>query len=151
MSLDRRADIANDENVTYFISLHNNSFSDPDAGGFETYIYEGPVYLNTVKWRDIIHSRLAKFVGGYGVKDRGMKRANFAVLRETAMPTLLIEMAFITNPRELSLLKNETFLDGFAREMAVALAEIFGLKLFSITVHVIFSTLPLQIGAGKKG
>jgi len=44
------------------------------------------------------------------------------------MPAVLIEMAFITNPRELSLLKNDAFLDGFARELAAAVAEIFGLK-----------------------
>ncbi|MFS8630309.1 MAG: N-acetylmuramoyl-L-alanine amidase [Bacillales bacterium] len=128
VSLSRRADIANDAKANYFISLHNNSYSDPDAGGFETFIYNGPVSSNTIKWRDIIHSRLAKYVGGYGVRDRGKKRANFAVLRETAMPAVLIEMAFISNPRELSLLKNDSFLDGFAKELAAAVAEIFGLK-----------------------
>ena len=128
ISPSRRADIANDKKAKYFISLHNNAFKDPDAGGFETYIFDGKVSSNTVKWRDIVHNRLAKYVGGYGIRDRGKKRANFAVLRETAMPAILIEMAFITNPRELSLLKSDSFLDGFAKELAAAIAEIFDLK-----------------------
>jgi len=128
ISLSRRADIANKEKANYFISLHNNAFKDPDASGFETYIFDGKVSSNTVKWRDIVHNRLAKYVRGYGIQDRGKKRANFAVLRETAMPAILIEMAFITNPRELSLLKSDSFLDGFAKELAAAVADIFNLK-----------------------
>lgn len=76
---------------------------------------------------DTVHNRLAKYAGGYGAWDRGKKRANFAVLRETTMPPVLIGMAFISNPRELSRLKNNAFLKGFARKPA-APAEIFGLK-----------------------
>jgi len=128
LGLSERAAIANRAKATYFISLHNNSYSDPDAGGFETYIYNGGVSKNTVNWRAKVHAYLSKYVAGYGVRDRGMKRANFAVVRETAMPAVLVEMAFISNPRELKLLKSDEFLKGFARELAEAVADIFNLK-----------------------
>ena len=44
-----------------------------------------------------------------GVKDRGKKRANYAVLRETKMPAILTENLFIDNSSDVAKLKSEQF------------------------------------------
>lgn len=77
-----------------FISLHDNSAVNKTATGFETFIFNGQVSTNTIKLQKSIHDAIIK---GIGLRDRGMKRANFAVIRLTKMPALLIEYGFISN------------------------------------------------------
>ncbi|MDD3024716.1 MAG: N-acetylmuramoyl-L-alanine amidase, partial [Syntrophomonadaceae bacterium] len=68
-------------------------------------------------------SRLAaclqkSLVGKLGSNDRGVKQDNLAVLRQTTMPSALVELAFITNPVEGELLKQEQFTNLAAQAIA---------------------------------
>lgn len=47
--------------------------------------------------------------------DKGVKQAGFLVLRETSMPSCLIELGFISTPAEEQLLNNETHINNMAR------------------------------------
>ncbi|HWQ09190.1 MAG TPA: N-acetylmuramoyl-L-alanine amidase, partial [Holophaga sp.] len=53
-----------------------------------------------------------------GIRERGVKQAPFAVLRSAAMPAVLVETAFISNPKEEEKLKDPAFLDQVARAIA---------------------------------
>lgn len=94
LTLAQRANLANAWGADVFMSLHDNSAVNKTATGFETFIYNGSVSSNTVKLQQHVHKAIAKEIG---LVDRGMKRANFAVIRLTAMPALLIEYGFISN------------------------------------------------------
>lgn len=94
LTLKQRADLANAWGADVFISLHDNSAVNKTATGFETFIFSGSVSANTVKLQQHVHKAIVK---GIGLRDRGLKRANFAVLRLTSMPALLIEYGFISN------------------------------------------------------
>lgn len=95
LSLTQRAQLANAWGADIFLSLHDNSAVNKSATGFETYIFNGSVSSNTVRLQQFLHQAI---VSKLGLRDRGMKRANFAVIRLTNMPAVLIEYGFISNP-----------------------------------------------------
>lgn len=95
LTLSARANLANAWGADVFISLHDNSAVNKAATGFETFIFNGSdVSVNSIKLQQHVHKAIAT---GIGLRDRGMKRANFAVVRETSMPAVLIEYGFISN------------------------------------------------------
>jgi N-acetylmuramoyl-L-alanine amidase len=126
LELSERAKFANDRNADLFISLHNNAAS-ASAHGFESFIYVN-ASTTTARYQTILHEQVMNYLAQVGIHDRGKKRANYAVLRETKMPAILLENLFITNEKENKLLKDDTFLDNLAAAIAAGIAKIFGLK-----------------------
>ncbi|SEM90761.1 N-acetylmuramoyl-L-alanine amidase [Lihuaxuella thermophila] len=121
VSLQERAALANSNNADYFCSIHINAGG---GSGWESYIYDGPVSSQTVQWRDIIHNTVMGVIGPkYGVRDRGKKRANFYVLRETNMPAVLLENLFIDNANDLNLLRNSTFINDLSSAIGEGIAK----------------------------
>jgi len=73
-------------------------------------------------------SRLAEIVldsmtRSLRIQNRGVKQAGFYVLGGAAMPAVLIEIGFVTNPREERKLKNPRYRDEIARAIFAGLAE----------------------------
>lgn len=112
-SLRARVEDANSWGADYFISLHTNASENSSANGVEAYSYA----RDTRAWRlgeDIVSS-ISETVG---VRDRGMMvRPGLYVLKRTTMPAVLVELGFITNPREAGLMSGSPALyaDGIYR------------------------------------
>ncbi|OPY64066.1 MAG: Sporulation-specific N-acetylmuramoyl-L-alanine amidase [Pelotomaculum sp. PtaU1.Bin065] len=124
-SLNERAAFANGLNADYFCSIHINAGG---GTGFESYVHTG-AGDDTERIRTILHSTIySGFLAGQGVVDRGKKRANFAVLRETNMPAVLLENLFIDTATDAAKLKDSAFLDGLANEIAYGLVVALGLQ-----------------------
>ncbi|KMY59961.1 cell wall hydrolase [Geobacillus stearothermophilus] len=123
LELSERAAIANKLKADYFISVHINAGG---GTGFESYIYNGQVSAATVAYQNVIHQEIMKAIGN--VKDRGKKRANYAVLRETNMPAILTENLFIDNANDAAKLKSEQFLQQVAYGHVQGIVKAFGLK-----------------------
>ncbi len=99
VSLRARTDLANANRATVFVSVHANGSVDPKAAGTETYSYPGSTL------GALAASALQKqCVAALRRPDRGVKTANFFVLRETECPAALVETLFVTNPKEAALL-----------------------------------------------
>ena len=128
LSLDARAAFANNLGADYFLSIHVNAGG---GTGFESYIYNGPVSPNTANLRSTIHQTIVKLINSYGIVDRGEKKANFAVLRETNMPACLAEILFIDTEKDASLLKNGEFMKGMSDAITAGLVQ--SLNLQSLT------------------
>ena len=122
LSLSERADMANKWEADYFISVHINAGG---GTGFESYIYNKPS-TKSVAYQNVIHPEIMKAIGN--VKDRGKKRANFAVVRETKMPAILTENLFIDNSSDAAKLKSDSFLSQIAFGHVQGLVKAFGLK-----------------------
>ncbi len=122
--LSARAKIANQAGVDCFVSIHCNSASNNSAQGTETYCYKG-----ANEARKLAEAIQKYLIGALGRPDRGVKEANFAVLRETAMPAVLAELAFISNPTEEDLLENPNFQEKAAQAIAQGIADYLGVKL----------------------
>jgi N-acetylmuramoyl-L-alanine amidase len=96
-SLSQRARFANDRKADVFFSLHMNADPDEDMPGMpEAHGSEIWIHPQAGRKTKIISNRLA---GRLGIDDkfRGIKEENFAVLRLTKMPAILIEAAFMDN------------------------------------------------------
>src|SRR5699024_319530 len=87
-----------------------NNSSDSSVSGFESYIYNGEVDAQTKRLQSEVHDAVAKNIN---TSDRGQKRDNLAVVRQTKMPAVLIEYAFITNKQDEKILINQV--DGLGR------------------------------------
>lgn len=107
-SLEARCVMANSWGADYFVSLHTNSSDNASARGTETYVVQkgGKAEELAIKVQD-------RIVDTLHTKNRGVKTANFKVLRSTNMPAILVELAFITSPSDAELLKNKQ--DEFAK------------------------------------
>ena len=106
VSLHDRVTAANNAKADIYISVHANALGGGwnSGQGIETYHYPGS--KESEKLAKVVHEKL---IGGTKQKNRGVKSANFYVLRKTAMPAVLVECGFMTNPEEAELLKSETF------------------------------------------
>jgi N-acetylmuramoyl-L-alanine amidase len=126
LELSERANKANQWGADCFLSLHLNSATSASAKGFETFIWNGSVGPDTIAFQNVIHTEVFRQIGPNTV-DRGKKRANFAVLRETNMIALLGENLFVSNATEASLLKTSTFLEKVAQGYVTGLERYYGL------------------------
>ena len=121
--LNNRVAISNKNNADYFVSIHCNSAVNKKASGTETYCYKfGGQGERLAK---AIQEKLFHVVG---LPNRGVKEGNFAVLRNTYMPAVLIETAFISNPAEENLLADERWQGVFAEAIAVGICNHLGIK-----------------------
>jgi N-acetylmuramoyl-L-alanine amidase len=105
--LQARTKIANDQKADLFISLHNDSFSNPDSSGTTTYYSSSsPVASQSIVLASSIQSELVKAIN---LNDRGTKDAPFYVIKNTQMPAVLVEIGFISNLTEEKLLGSPDF------------------------------------------
>lgn len=91
--LPTRVAIANSYRGASFISIHFNCASRIGANGIETYYYRG----DSASLAASIHRNV---VSGAPSENRGIRRRGFYVLRRTAIPSVLVECGFLTNPTE---------------------------------------------------
>ena len=121
-SLATRVNQANSWGADYFISLHTNASDISAASGIEAYAYSRPSQAFTLG--EIILEELNETTG---LRNRGMQvRTNLYVLRRTQMPAVLIELGFITNPRDAALLRDRP--DLFATGIYNGLIRYLGLS-----------------------
>ena len=101
-SLRLRVQEANAWGADYFISLHTNAADNPAANGIEAFAFSRPSAAFSLG-TDILNS-LSDVTG---LRNRGMQvRTNLYVLRKTAMPAVLVELGFITNPGDAFLMRD---------------------------------------------
>jgi N-acetylmuramoyl-L-alanine amidase len=116
VDLDKRAAISNRQKNTIFVSIHFNDSGRRGIRGFETY-YHSPV-ARTLAYH--IQEQLMTLPGAV---NRGVKTANFRVLRKAAYPAVLVECGFLSNRKEGAAARSSTRRDELADKIAEAIVD----------------------------
>jgi N-acetylmuramoyl-L-alanine amidase len=124
LSLDERSRIANNFNAQFFLSVHINAHTTATANGYETFIWNGEtVSRASISYQNVIHPII---FNATKMTDRGKKRANFSVLRQTNAPALLTEIGFISNVNDANKLKSDQYLQNVARAHVESIVQALG-------------------------
>ncbi|WP_373898816.1 N-acetylmuramoyl-L-alanine amidase [Haloimpatiens sp. FM7315] len=112
VSLNDRSNFENRNTYDYFISFHRNGFKPEVARGVETY-----TYLNARAKSKSLAGKIQTSLVALGFTDRGVKEANYHVLRETKAPAVLVEIGFIDNSGDNALFdsKRSEIIKGLAK------------------------------------
>lgn len=123
LSLPERTNDANKWGADYLVSVHINAGG---GEGYEDFIYEKlDAKSQSSKLRNIMHSEI---VPQMDMKNRGKKKANFHMLRESNMASILTESGFIDNVGDAKKLKSDAYLNKVALGHVNGLVKAFELK-----------------------
>ena len=109
--LQARCDVANAAGARVFVSVHVNASVAHSLNGTTTYYWRtaDKTFAQTVQ---------SAVVMADGINDAGVKRNNFYVIKNTLMPAVLVETAFLSNSHDAELLARTDFLDRLAQGIA---------------------------------
>ncbi|MBD2577418.1 N-acetylmuramoyl-L-alanine amidase [Oscillatoria sp. FACHB-1406] len=111
VSLEERARMANSDRASLFVSIHANAVNRSNVSGVETY------YLSS--GRGLAETVQSSIIQTTNARNRGVKQARFYVLRNTSMPSILIEVGFVTGVEDAARLANPNY----QSQMAAAIAQ----------------------------
>ncbi len=107
-----RPKYANKLNADVFISIHGNTFSDPDVSGTETFYY----HENSRLFAETLQKHV---VEATGFRDRGVMKKDLFVVKDTKMPAALIEVGYLTNLED----ESKMWTDDFQNLVATSIVE----------------------------
>ncbi|MEH7124282.1 MULTISPECIES: SH3 domain-containing protein [unclassified Bacillus (in: firmicutes)] len=123
LELSQRTDIANRSQADAFISIHGDSFSSTSKG--TTTYYNSTVNFNGPRSKTLGTAIQKNMVSSMNTYNRGVKEQSFYVNRMNDLPSVLVELAFISNPNEEALLKTTAFRKKAAVGITKGLEEYF--------------------------
>ncbi len=134
MSLNERIEATRKVRPDAFVAVHANATVNPAVNGIETFVTASPGYSATAGGKEdervypgnysgVLNVRLAyaiqrNLLDYTGADDRGVKRARFAVIKNSPVPGVLVEIGFLTNSGEESLLISRVYRDRVASGVA---------------------------------
>ncbi|MCH6257161.1 N-acetylmuramoyl-L-alanine amidase [Puniceicoccaceae bacterium K14] len=144
LPLKDRTEIANRENAAVFISIHFNATLNETAEGIETYILTPEGQASTAdsqgsgsyeKWAgndfDALNARFAyeaqiDMLSTLQRKDRGIKKARFAVLKNLECPGVLVECGFVSHKDEALLVRTPVYREKLALSLSRSIDAFMG-------------------------
>ena len=132
--LNKRISEANIQKCNYYLSSHRDAFSDKSANGVTIYVYS-KANDKTIKFAKNILENILSVTDFYnrGVKFGAANYTNFAVNRDTNMPSALLEIGFITNNDDNTIFDKK--FNQIALAITVAICENFGIKFNDETIE----------------
>ncbi|WP_159429888.1 N-acetylmuramoyl-L-alanine amidase family protein [Halarsenatibacter silvermanii] len=105
LGLYERVEMANNSNASLFVSVHSNAAPRSAVSGLETYYAPG----RKADSYDLARQLQSTMAAELPLTDRGVKEDNFTVIRDTEMPSVLLEIGFLSNPDDAELLEQDDF------------------------------------------
>lgn len=120
VGLAERALIANQVSADLFVSVHCNSAPSASANGIEVYVHTTRSAAST----RAAHAIYDRLLPASGLRGRGVKANDYAVLRETSMPAVLVELGFVSNEGDRAKLISEDWQDRAAEAIVAGIREV---------------------------
>lgn len=111
-----RPNFANEIDADLYISIHGNTFESSDVSGTESYYYN----KKSKPFAEIMHKYI---VNATGFNDRGVRRKDLFVVRYTDMPSVLLEVGYLTNSKEEQLMGDDEFQVSIAQSICDGVKE----------------------------
>ena len=120
IELYQRTIMANAFGADLFLSIHCNGAGNQSANGFEVWTSKGQTKADG--YASVLAAEWSKAFPGVNIRGDWSdgdvdKEASFCVLRRTAMPAVLVELDFISNPKMEVLLSNDAYQDLMANAL----------------------------------
>lgn len=115
-----RCKIANRANADIFVSVHCNSATNSIANGTEVY------YAYGAKSQLLAYSVYSKMISAVPLASRGVKTQNYTVIKDTNMPAILCELAFISNKSDLLVLTDPDSQEKWAEAICKGICSYYG-------------------------
>ena len=129
VALNDRAKFANDLGADLFISIHQNYFTSSSANGTEIYYTTSkpdsgfPTQSSNKlsKSKEVAKLACNNIASAIGTYNRGIKDGDFTILRNTKMPSILIECGFITNTQDALKISSDNYQNKIAKAIGCAI------------------------------
>lgn len=116
--LSRRADLANARNADLFISIHCNAFSSPREHGAQ--VFSHPESSEAKVLAEVIQKEMSLILGN---TTRKAKQVDYYAIRKTKMPAVIVEIGFVTNPKEDKQLQDPLYQSKVAWSIAAGITK----------------------------
>lgn len=117
-----RKNIANNENVDLLVSIHQNSFPKESVKGAQVFYYK--TSENSKNLAICIQNRLKEIDSS---NQREAKENNdYYLLKQTTMPSVIVECGFLSNSEEGNKLKDEQYQQKIAWSIYLGILDYFG-------------------------
>lgn len=117
--LSQRAALGSKQQADAFVSIHYNA-SPKKVSGTLTF------YYSESKDRPLARSIETRLAQGAGIKSNGISYGNYHVLRENKQPSVLLELGFLTDASDESVVRKDDYQKKAARAIAAGLNDYFG-------------------------
>lgn len=121
-TLPERVQYAKNQNAEIFVSLHANAAGSESAKGTETY-YSQSANDNEKEDYVLASAINREIVKNANMRDRGVKRADFVVIKGLVIPAVLVELGFLSNTEDRQKLASDEYAEIFAQSIYNGIVE----------------------------
>lgn len=148
--LTKRRTMYLNENVAVMVSIHHNAYQSKWGKHTGVGVYtDKEATAQDRKLAELICDKLAK---NTGLRNRGVKKANFTVIYQNTIPAVLVEGGFMDSTIDYPVITSDEGQTAYAKAVADGLIEYLGLKKVTNTNTVKPEDVPMkQIKKGEKG
>lgn len=145
VSLQARTDKANKWGADFWFSVHHNAAGKKfSGGGIVAYIHPN-ASQPSVDWQKALYNASVKATGLYGNRSKPLASSNLHELRETKMPSVLMECGFMDSTTDVPIILSEDFANKISKAFADVIIERANLTKKKTAVHY-----KVQVGAYSK-
>ena len=123
ISLDNRVKAANNFNADFYLSIHHNAgIKGGSGGGIVAYTCKNAQAASS-EWQKDLYNELVAATGLKGNRANPLGKANFAVIKNTKMPAVLLELGFMDSKTDVPIILSEKYADQCAAAIVKVLVK----------------------------